>query len=181
MNGSEESKGELKSLASDFSVLSNPVRLKLLMKVHERGSCTLKELIDEVQRDESTIKRHVKELIERGFLARSDDKRPKYYVTDKGILAITFLKVGAEPSIMRRPGEGVESKVELRTRGKGLLSNLAYSLRRMTIRKAVAYSLSIGCVIVGLLGFLTNVEVLFKILWLLMWLIIAYILKVLAS
>ena len=176
----KEEKVELKDLANDFSVLSNPVRLKLLMSVHEKGSCTLKELIDEAQRDESTVKRHVKELIEHGFLAKSDNKKPRYYITDKGVLAITFLRVKAEPTMMQRDTE--IKGVKLKSRSRGKLSILLYNVRRITIRKAVFYSFSIGCAIMGLLGLLAfGIELFYRILWLLIWLIIAYVFKVLAS
>lgn len=173
---SEES--ELKGLAGDFDVLSNPVRLRLLMKVHERGPCTLKELVDEAQRDESTVKRHLKELVNRGFLAKSEGKRPKYYITDKGVMAITLLRVGAEPTALSKPVE----EVKLMTRGRSALSTLLYSLRRLGPRKLAFYSISIGCVVMGLAGLLlASVEILYRVLWLLMWLVVAYAFKVLAS
>ncbi|RLF05331.1 MAG: hypothetical protein DRJ60_05740 [Thermoprotei archaeon] len=180
MSEEKEEKVELKDLAGDFSVLSNPVRLKLLMSVHEKGSCTLKELIDEAQRDESTVKRHVKELIEHGFLAKSNEKKPRYYITDKGVLAITFLRVKAEPTMMQRGAD--KRDIKLKSRGRGKLSTLLYNIKRITIRRAVFYSFSIGCAIMGLLGLLAlSVELFYRILWLLMWLIIAYVFKVLAS
>ena len=176
--GREE--GELKGLADDFSVLSNPVRLRLLMRVHERGPCTLKELVDEAQRDESTIKRHLKELIDRGFLAKSGERRPKYYITDKGVMAITFLRVRAEPTALSKPVEARE--VKLRTRGRSALSALFYGLRGLGPRKLAFYSVSIGCAVMGLMGLLlTNVEILYRVLWLLMWLAVAYAFKALAS
>jgi DNA-binding MarR family transcriptional regulator len=176
----EHEEGELKGLAGDFSVLSNPIRLRLLMKVHERGPCTLKELVDEAQRDESTVKRHLKELVERGFLAKSNGKRPKYYITDKGVMAITFLRVRAEPTALSKPVEAGE--VKLRARGRSVLSTLLYGLRRLSPKKLAFYSISIGCVVMGLTGLiLANVEILYRVLWLLMWLVVAYVFKVLAS
>ncbi|RLF10501.1 MAG: hypothetical protein DRJ62_05005 [Thermoprotei archaeon] len=180
MELSGEDSKSYEELAGDFSVLSNPVRLRLLMTVHERGSCTLKELVDEAERDESTVKRHVKELLEHGFLAKSSDKRPKYYITDKGVLAITFLRVKGEPSAMR--GRLEERQVQVRVRGRGFTSALRYRLSRLTIREAVFYSFSLGCVVLGVLGlFAFNVELLYRVLWLLMWLLVAYIFKVLAK
>jgi len=178
---SEESEeSELKGLAGDFSVLSSPVRLKLLMTVHERGPCTLRELVDEAQRDESTVKRHLKELVDKGFLAKSGEKRPKYYITDKGVMAITFLRVKAEPTALSKPA-GVEG-VKLRARGRSALSTLFYSLRGLGPRRIAFYSVSIGCVVMGLLGLLvTNVEILYRVLWLLMWIAVAYAFKALAS
>jgi len=178
--GEEREGGELKGLADDFGVLSNPVRLRLLMRVHERGPCTLKELVDEAQRDESTVKRHLKELVERGFLAKSGEKRPKYYITDKGVMAITFLRVRAEPTALSKPAE-VEG-VKLKTRGRSLLSSLIHGLRGLGLRRVAFYSVSVGCAVVGLMGLLaTNVEILYRVLWLLMWLAVAYAFKALAS
>jgi DNA-binding MarR family transcriptional regulator len=173
--------GELKSLVGDFSVLSNPVRLRLLMKVHERGPCTLKELVDEAQRDESTVKRHLKELVEKGFLAKSNGKRPKYYITDKGVMAMTFLKVRAEPTALSKPVEAEE--VRLRVRGQSVFSAFLYRLRGMGPKKLVFYSISLGCVVMGLTGLIlaNNVEILYRVLWLLMWLAIAYAFKALAT
>jgi len=171
--------GELKGLADDFSVLSNPVRLRLLMKIHERGPCTLKELVDEAQRDESTVKRHLKELVERGFLAKSGEKKPKYYITDKGVMAITFLRVRAEPTALSKPVEVEE--VKLRTRGRSALSTLLYDVRRLGPKRLAFYSISIGCVAMGLMGLLASVEILYRVLWLLMWLAVAYAFKALAS
>jgi len=169
---------ELKGLADDFSVLSNPVRLRLLMRVHERGPCTLKELVDEAQRDESTVKRHLKELVERGFLAKSREKRPKYYITDKGVMAITFLRVRAEPTALSKPA-GAE---EVKLRARGPFSALIHGLRRLGPRRVALYSVSAGCAVVGLMGLLVaNVEILYRVLWLLMWLAVAYAFKALAS
>jgi len=171
---------ELKGLADDFGVLSNPVRLRLLMKIHEKGPCTLKELVDEAQRDESTVKRHLKELVEKGFLSKSDGKRPKYYITDKGVMAITFLRVRAEPTALSKPVDAEGFK--LRARGRSALSTLLYSLRRLGPRRLAFYSISIGCVVMGFTGLLlASVEILYRVLWLLMWLAVAYAFKVLAS
>ena len=176
--GREES--ELKGLAGDFSVLSNPVRLRLLMKIHERGPCTLKELVDEAQRDKSTVKRHLKELVDRGFLAKSDGKRPKYYITDKGVMAITFLRVKAEPTALGKPARTEE--VKLKTRGRSALSTFLYGLRGLGPKKLAFYFISIGCIVMGLAGLiLANVEILYRVLWLLTWLVVAYAFKVLAS
>jgi len=176
---SEGEEDKLKDVADDFSALSNPVRLKLLMKVHEKGSCALKELVDEVQRDESTVKRYVKELVERGFIARSGDRKPKYYITDKGVLALTFFRVKAEPAIMRKADE---KEILLRRRSEGVFSRFLYGMKRIGVKKAISYSFSAGCAIMGLLGLLAfNVELFYRILWLLMWLVIAYVFKVLAS
>ena len=181
MSDKEEKREEgFKELAGDFGVLSSPVRLKLLMKVHEKGSCTLKELVDEAERDESTVKRHLKELIEHGFLAKSNDKKPRYYITDKGVLAITFLRVKGEPSAMQKPLR--EEPVKVRGRSRGRLSAIFYGISRLTLKKAIFYSFSIGCAVMGVLGlFAFSVELFYRILWLLMWLVIAYVFKALAS
>ena len=179
-----DKKGEreegFKELAGDFGVLSNPVRLKLLMKVHEKGSCTLRELINEAERDESTVKRHLKELIEHGFLAKGNDKKPKYYITDKGVLAITFLRVKGEPSAIQKPLG--EEPIKIKGRSRGRLSAVLRGILRLTLRRTVFYSFSIGCAVMGVLGlFAFSVELFYRILWLLMWLVIAYVFKVLAS
>lgn len=176
----EGEKVKVEDLACEFSVLSNPTRLRLLMKIHDGGPCTLKELVDDVQRDESTVKRHLKELVDHGFVIRSNDKRPKYYITDKGVLAISFLKVKVEPTVVHNPMKNEELKVKVR--GEGPLSTFSYTLRKAGFKKIFLYSLSMGCILLGLLGLIiSSVELLYRILWLLLWLIAAYIFKVLAS
>lgn len=176
----EEEKVKVEDLASQFGVLSNPIRLKLLMKIHEKGPCSLKELMDDVQRDESTIKRHLKELVDHGFVVKSDDRKPKYYITDKGILAISFMKVNVEPTIIHNSTKREEVKIKVR--GRGPISTIPYILKKVGFRKIVLYSLSIGCVILGLMGLMvSNVELLYRMLWLLLWLVVAYVFKVLAS
>ncbi|MEM4576397.1 MAG: winged helix-turn-helix domain-containing protein [Candidatus Nezhaarchaeales archaeon] len=125
----EEKEGtKIEDMAGDFSVLSNPTRLKLLINIHEKGPCTLRELIENAQRDESTIKRHLKELIDRGFIARSCDKKPKYYITNKGILAITFLRVKVEPTIVQDLAKHDEVKVKVRS-GRPF-SNFSYAIKK---------------------------------------------------
>lgn len=176
----EGEKAKVEDMACDFGVLSNPTRLKLLMRIHEKGSCTLKELIDDVQRDESTVKRHLKELIDHGFVARSNDKKPKYFITNKGVLAVTFFKVKVEPTVIHEHLRREEVKVKMR--GRRFFSTFSYAIRRANFKKVTLYSLSISCTILGLLGFvLPSVELFFRILWLLLWLVVAYIFKVLAS
>ncbi|MEM0241001.1 MAG: MarR family transcriptional regulator [Candidatus Nezhaarchaeales archaeon] len=176
----EGERTKVEDIACDFGVLSNPTRLKLLMRIHEKGPCTLKDLVDEVQRDESTVKRHLKELIDHGFIARTDHKRPKYCVTEKGILAITFLKVKTEPANIHSSVE--REKTEARIRARGSLLNLAYIVKRAGFKRIFLYSLSIGCIALGLLGLVaTNVEIFFRVLWLILWLVAAYTFKILAS
>lgn len=175
-----EGEAKVEDLACEFSVLSNPTRLKLLTRIHERGPCTLKDLMDDIQRDESTIKRHLKELVDHGFVVRSNDKRPKYCVTDKGVLAVTFLKVKAEPAVIHNSIRREEVKVKIQSRRP--LSNFAYLVKKAGFKKITLYSLSISCIILGLLGLTaSSVELLYRVIWLLLWLVAAYILKVLAS
>jgi hypothetical protein len=93
-------------------------------------------------------------------------------------MAITLLRVRAEPTALSKPVE----EVKLMTRGRSALSTLLYSLRRLGPRKLAFYSISIGCVVMGLAGLLlASVEILYRVLWLLMWLVVAYAFKVLAS
>jgi len=176
----EGERTKVEDMACDFGVLSNPTRLKLLVRIHEKGPCTLKDLVDEVQRDESTVKRHLKELIDHGFIARTNHKKPKYCITDKGILAITFLKVKTEPANINSSME--REKTEVRVRARGSILNLTYIVRRAGFKRIILYSLSIGCIALGLLGLIaTNVEILFRVFWLILWLVAAYIFKILAS
>lgn len=176
----EKRETKIEEMAGDFSVLSNPTRLKLLMSIHEKGPCTLRELVEDSQRDESTIKRHIKELVDRGFIARSCGKKPKYYITDKGILAITFLRVKAEPTIVQDVAKLNEVKVKVRSRRP--FSTLFYAIKKAGFKKIVLYSLSIICIFLGLSGLIaSNVELLYRILWLLLWIVVAYVFKVLAS
>lgn len=144
------------------------------------GPCTLKELMDDVQRDESTIKTHLKGLIDHGFVMKSNDKRPKCCITDKGVLAVTFLRVKVEPTATRNSMGREEMRV--RVRGRGSLTNLSYIIKKVGFKKIVLYSLSVGCILLGLVGFIaSSVELLYRVLWLMLWLIVAYIFKVLAS
>lgn len=176
----EGEKVKIEDLACKFSILSNPTRLRLLMKIHESGPCTLKELMDYVQRDESTIKRHLKELIDHGFVAKSNERKPKYYITNKGVLAISFLKVDVEPTVLRDSMRHEEIRVK--TRGGGPLSTFTYALKKVGFKKIFLYSLSVSCILLGLLGLIiSSVELLYRVLWLLLWLIVAYAFKVLAS
>ncbi|MEM4603579.1 MAG: hypothetical protein QW842_07250, partial [Candidatus Nezhaarchaeales archaeon] len=107
-------------------------------------------------------------------------KRPKYCVTEKGILAITFLKVKTEPANIHSSVE--REKIEARIRARGSLLNLAYIVKRAGFKRIFLYSLSIGCIALGLLGLVaTNVEIFFRVLWLILWLVAAYTFKILAS
>ncbi len=90
-------------MATYFKMLSEPVRLRLLSSLCLEGEATVGELVERLAVQQSVVSRHMKLLLESGFVQRKQkENRLCYYLPDKSLCTLCGL---AMEKITARAGE----------------------------------------------------------------------------
>ncbi len=93
----------LEEMATYFKMLSEPVRLRLLSSLCTEGEATVGELVERLGLQQSVVSRHMKLLLESGFVQRKQEgSRLCYDLADKSLCTLCGL---AMEKIAARAGE----------------------------------------------------------------------------
>ncbi len=93
----------LEEMATYFKMLSEPVRLRLLSSLCSEGEATVGELVERLGLQQSVVSRHMKLLLESGFVQRKQEgNRLCYYMPDKSLCTLCGL---AMEKITARAGQ----------------------------------------------------------------------------
>jgi DNA-binding transcriptional ArsR family regulator len=81
----------LRQVASYFSVLGEPMRLKIL-NILRNGECCVQDLVDATETSQANVSKHLKVMLQAGILQRRSEGTSAYYsVNDELIFELCNL------------------------------------------------------------------------------------------
>jgi DNA-binding transcriptional ArsR family regulator len=81
-------------IAQRFRVLAEPMRIKLLDRLHE-GEATVGELVEATGASQQNVSKHLRVLLDSGFVGRTQDGNfARYRITDETVFRLCELVCG---------------------------------------------------------------------------------------
>lgn len=69
----------LEQVAQRFKLLGVPVRLEVLDRLQEEGECSVQELVDATGQSHANVSKHLRLMLDEGFVARRKEGTYAYY------------------------------------------------------------------------------------------------------